>query len=529
MNLKYKHIKFLWLLIGCYILSGCIKNDLPYPRITQTITSLAVEGQSRDAYIDSTALQATVYLEETTDIQNVKFTKFSVSTEGESDINLLEGTYNLEKPLYLTITRFQTYIWEIIAVQNIERYFEIEGQVGESVIDPVACRVIVYIPESISLSSLKLVRMKLGPAGITTYTPNLSSGNIDLSQPLRVEVTAHGRTEYWTLYAEHVEQTVGTDDVTPGSEVIWVTGSCPSDAVGGIQYRKATENTWTTFEQSYITQNQGTFSGCIRHLEPLTQYVVRTFAGEEYGNEVTVTTDATYDLPDASFDQWYLKDGKIWCPWNEGGTPYWDTGNTGAATLGQSNVVPTEHTVTGSGQAAELNTKFVGLFGIGKLGAGSIYTGSFKKVDGTNGILDFGRPFTFRPTKLRGYYQYKTSPIDYASKSNPDLQYMLGQPDTCHIYIALTDWTAPYEIRTNPNNRQLFNKDADYVIAYGELLYSGTMDNYAPFEIELKYRDLFTRPTYIQITCAASKYGDFFTGGNGAVLYVDEFSLDFDY
>ena len=75
----------------------------------------------------------------------------------------------------------------------------------------------------------------------------------------------------------------------------------------------------------------------------------------------------------------------------------------------------------------------------------------------------------------------------------------------------------------------MFNKDADYIIAYGEMLYSGTMDDYAPFEIKLEYRDYFTNPSYIQITCAASKYGDFFTGANGAVLYVDEFSLDYDY
>ena len=188
--------------------------------------------------------------------------------------------------------------------------------------------------------------------------------------------------------------------------------------------------------------------------------------------------------------------------------------------------MPTDHTVTGTGQAAELNTKFVGIFGLGKLGAGSIYTGSFKKVDGTNGILDFGRPWTLHPTKLRGYYQYKTAIIDY---TNAEMEYLKGRPDSCHIYVALTDWTAPYEIRTNPNNRQLFNKDADYVLAYGELIFGGTMDNYEYFEIELKYKDSAVKPSYLQITCAASKYGDYFTGGAGAVLYVDEFSFDYDY
>lgn len=510
-------------------LTGCIHNDLPYPKITQTITTLAVEGQSRDAYIDSLGLRATVYLEETTDIENVRFSQFTVSSGGESDIDLLEGSYDLSKPLFLTITRFQSYIWEINAVQNIERYFTVAGQVGESVIDPAACRVIIYLPENTDLTNVMVDSSKLGPAGITAYQPVIAAGtSLDLTHPLRVEVTCHERIEYWTIYAELVEQTVGTDNAVGWSQVVWVYGSCEADKAGSFQYKESTSDTWLDIDSKWLTQNGGTLSCYIPHLVPLTSYDVRAISNGETGNTLTVKTEETMDLPDGSFDQWWLKDGKIWCPWDEGGTPYWDTGNTGAATLGQSNVVPTDHTVTGSGQAAELNTKFVGLFGLGKLGAGSIYTGSFAKVDGTNGILDFGRPFTLRPTKLRGYYQYKTAIIDYSNKSE-EMEKLIGQPDTCHIYIALTDWTAPYQIRTNPNNRQLFNKEADYIIAYGELLYSGTMNNYAPFEIELEYRDYFTNPTYIQITCAASKYGDFFTGANGAVLYVDEFSLDYDY
>lgn len=525
--MKNTILYILVLITGLFCLCGCIKNDLPYPTITQTITSLSAVGESRDAYIDSLGLKATIYLEETTDIQNVRFDKFTVSYGGESDINLLEGTYDLQQPLFIEITRYQTYIWEINAVQNIERYFTVEGQVGESVVDPAACRVIVYLPENADLTSVKIEEIKLGPEGITTYQPTLYPGaTIDLTHPLRIEVICHSRSEYWTIYSELVEQTVGTDNAEAWSQVIWVYGSCEADKNGSFQYKESDSEEWIDIDSKWLTQNGGALSCYIPHLTPLTSYDVRAVAGDEQGNIITVVTEETMDLPDGSFDQWWLKDGKIWCPWDEGGTPYWDTGNTGAATLGQSNVVPTDHTVTGKGQAAELNTKFVGIFGLGKLGAGSIYTGSFKKVDGTNGILDFGRQFNLRPTKLRGYYQYQTKDIDYTNSEWTDLK---GRPDTCHIYVALTDWTAPYEIRTNPNNRQLFNKDADYVIAYGELLYSGVMEDYEPFEIELEYRDYFTIPSYIQITCAASKYGDYFTGANGAVLYVDEFSLDYDY
>ena len=506
--------------------AGCIKNDLPYPKIQQNITNIAAYGQNKPAVIDSTSLIATVFLEEWVDIENVTFDEFKVSQGGEPSPNLLEGTYDLSSPIVVEITLYQTYQWLLKAEQNIERYFTIEGQVGESVIDPVGRRVIVNVPASSNISSLTVTSMKLGPADITTYIPDIVGKQYDFTHPVRIEVECFGRSEEWTVYVQPVEQLVSTDRVDAWSMVIWCYGSCPSDQAGSFQYKKNTDSDWIDVDQSWVTNHDGSFSCYIPHLEPLTQYSVRAVAGENFGNELSVITQPTEDLPDGSFDQWWLKDNKIWCPWNEGGTPYWDTGNTGAATLGQSNVVPTDHTVTGSGKAAELNTKFVGIFGLGKLGAGSIYTGSFKQVDGTNGILDFGRPFKLHPTKLRGYYQYKTATIDYASAGYEDLK---GRPDSCHIYIALTDWTAPFEIRTNPKNQQLFNKNADYIVAYGELIFSGTMDDYAPFEIKLDYRDTSKTPSYIQITCAASKYGDFFTGGAGAVLYVDEFSLDYDY
>lgn len=507
--------------------TGCIHNDLPYPKIPQNIIELSPVGEVSPTLIDSVSLTATVYLSEEVDLYNVSFSNFKYTEGAEVSPDLSEGSYNLSTPLVVSLTKYQTYQWLIKAQQEIERYFAVEGEIGEATVDAVAQRVVLQVPYSSDISNLKVTAIKLGPEGHTTLSPDIIAGeSYDFSQPFPVEVTSWGRTQLWTIYVEKVEQSVSTDNAEPWSEVVWVYGSCEAESEASFQYKLSDAEDWTDIDSQWMTRNGGSISCYIPHLMPLTSYDVRAVAGNEYGNIITVTTEDTMDLPDGSFDQWWLKDNKIWCPWSEGGTPYWDTGNTGAATLGQSNVMPTDHTVTGTGQAAELNTKFVGLFGIGKLGAGSIYTGSFAKVDGTNGILDFGRQFTLRPTKLRGYYQYKTAIIDYTNSEWTELK---GRPDTCHIYIALTDWTAPYEIRTNPSNRQLFNKDADYVIAYGELLYSGTMEDYQPFEIELKYRDYFKKPTYIQITCAASKYGDYFTGANGAVLYVDEFSLDYDY
>ena len=516
--------------VGVAMLSSCIKNDLPYPRIEQFITALAVEGESREAVIDSAEFKATVFLDETTDIEQVRFTKFKITPGATSSPDLLEGTYNLSKPVVVRLTRYQDYDWIITAEQEIQRYFTVAGQIGESVIDPVGRRVVVIMPETANLSRLELTSIKLGPEGITTMVPALEPGVINLSEPLSVAVTAWGRTEEWTIYVEKTDSNVQTTSVDAWSQVAWVYGSCLDTMTGGVQYCVDNDGNWIDVPAENVSQTGGVFTARIDHLVPLQRYAFRAVGYNEdgsieHGNEVEAVMQATELLPDGSFDQWWLN-GRVWCPWNEGGVQFWDTGNTGAATLGQSNVQPSDDTPTGSGQSAKLETRFVGIAGIGKLGAGSIYTGKFAKVDGTNGILDFGRPWTVRPTKLRGYYKYTSAPINYASA---EYKYLLDRPDSCHIYVAMTDWTEPYQIRTNPNNRQLFNPTSPQVIAYGELIRGNDTDGWQEFVIELQWRSTSRVPRYLQITCAASKYGDFFTGGAGAVLYVDDFELLYDY
>lgn len=520
-------LNFIHGLFIAFCCCGCIKNDIPFPRIQQNIIALEAKGQIADAKIDEESLTATIYLGEDVDIHAVDFTHFQITEGAKSSQNLLQGSYDLSSPISLTLSLYQSYQWIIEANQNINRYLTIAGQIGNSIIDVPAKRVVVTVPDSFNLSKLEITSIKLGPEKITTLTPAIQTPAIyDLSKPLHVEVSYFDITEQWTIYVVTSKAVVTTTAVDAWSQVIWAYGEAPSDADNGFEYRPATSSQWIRVPKSSITFNEGQFQCHIDHLTPLTQYVVRAYSDNEYANEITVTTQATRSLVDGSFDQWWLKNKKIWCPWDENGQQFWDTGNTGAATLGQSNVVPSDYTPDGAGQSAKLETRFVGIGAIGKLAAGSIFTGLFEKVDGTNGILAFGREWTQRPTKLKGYYQYTTAPINYASS---EFKSILGQPDTCHIYIAMTDWDKPYQIRTNPNNRQLFNKNSEQIIAYGELKCGESFQGWREFEIELKYRSTSRIPKYIQITCAASIYGDFFTGGTGACLYVDQLSLDYDY
>lgn len=524
--MRNKKINILILLTLVSLLVSCIKNDIPYPKIQQNILALAVQNEVSSATIDPETMTAEVHLPETEDIKKVKFTEFKYTEGAEVSRDLLFGTYDLSTPIKVVLSRYQSYEWIISATQEIERYFSIAGQVGETVIDAVGHRIIVYVPDNLDKKELEITALKLGPEGKTTISPNLKLGKYDFSKPVHVTVSYFEEKEDWTIYVDTTTAIVTTTQADAWSKVIWVYGNAPEGADNGFQYRAASASEWIDVPKESVIVNGGAFKVCIPHLYPLTEYVVRAISGENLGNEISVTTDAVVSLPDASFNDWW-QDDKIWNPWKEGSTQFWDTGNKGAATLGQSNVVPSDYVPNGiTGKSAKLETKFVGIAGIGKLAAGSIYSGVFKKVDGTNGILGFGREWTTRPTKLKGYFQYTTAPVNYAST---EFKHLIDKPDTCHIYIALTDWDEPYEIRTNPKNRQIFDRNSPAIIAYGELLCGESTDGFEEFEIELNYRATNRKPKYILVTSAASKYGDFFTGGAGAVLYVDEFKLEYDY
>ena len=164
-----------------------------------------------------------------------------------------------------------------------------------------------------------------------------------------------------------------------------------------------------------------------------------------------------------------------------------------------------------------------------KFAAASLYTGSFGELVGTNGAkINFGKPFTDRPTQLHGWFQYSTSAINYVGDNTPSsLGIIKGEtPDVCSIYIALT--TKVYQIDNTKIETFIDFENDPNIIAYGVLPLSesvSTNNQWKEFFIDLKYRNLTTKPTHIIIVCSASKYGDYFTGSTSSVMYVDDLEL----
>ena len=520
-----KNIKIsIAILVASLSFASCIENDVPYPRIQPNFISITADHQSQTASIDTINRKITLFLNDSADIKNVNISSY-VLTEGASIVApQLTGSLDLSQPINVTVKLYQEYNWVISASQNIERYFNVSNQIGVSSIDVTNRRVIAYVSTNADITKINVKSIKLGSSQ-STITPIIEGNDIDFSSPVSIEVSDYGRTETWTLYVVPTQSEVVTNRVDAWSQVAWVHGSAEAGSDNGVEYRLATESQWTKVPADWVSHNGGDFTARIIHLQPNTAYVARAYSGAKYGEEIDFTTGSIVQVPNSGFESWWKND-KVWNPWEENGVSYWDTGNKGATTLGQSNRVPTTETATGTGYAAMLETKFVGIGAVGKLAAGNLFTGSYVRTDGTNGILHFGREFTQRPTKLKGYLKYNCATI---SHSNVNMKHLIGQPDTCTVWVALADWETPFEIRTNPSNRQLFDENDPHVIAYGRLQYGETVPEYTPFEVEFNYRDTQRVPRYIVIVASASKYGDFFTGGDGSVLLVDEFELEYDY
>ncbi len=508
------------LLLG--VLYSCLSNDIPYPIVKLQILAFEAEGQVGNATINNEDRTVTFELSDTVDLKSVKVKKIELTDKALSSIDFsqpIDFSYNRT----VTLSLYQDYVWTLKPQQNIIRKFVVENQVGESIIDDKNHRVVAYVSKDTDLRNITVKELVLGPTG-SVVSPSISMLQ-DFTLHKTAIVTYRDIMEEWELYVFNTESDVSTGKADAWVNVAWLNGTGKDGSDNGFEYRRADSETWTKVDPDIVKHNGGSFSARLTGLAAETEYWFRAYSDDVYGQDVAFTTQKAVLLENGSLDNWH-KDGKVWNPWAEGGTSFWDSGNRGSTTLGESNTLPTDETWNGKGMAGRLESKFVGIAGIGKFAAGNLFVGDFIRVDGTNGVLNFGKPYSSYPTKLKCHYKYTTALIDNTSS---EYAYLKGQPDTCSVYIALGDWDEPVEIRTRPSNQKLFDKNDPHIIAYAEFYSGESTSDYRELELTLDYRATDRKPTYIIVVASASKYGDFFTGGTGATMLVDDFELEFDY
>lgn len=298
-----------------------------------------------------------------------------------------------------------------------------------------------------------------------------------------------------------------------------------------FQYRKKGEEAWTDVTaksdgKNYITDK-------ITGLTPATTYEYQLVgtANETtsiIGRVATFTTETNIVLQNGGFEDWY-KDNKIWYAASEsdfkGGNYLWDSSNPGGAKIAEKyNVTLQDQTIKYSGNSSANLTSSVAA---GIFAAASLYYGRFGELIGMSGAkIDFGQPFKSRPTALHGFFQYAPMKIDKVGKNQPANTVKEGDMDICSIYIALSKKKYTVD-NTNPSTFINFESDEN-IIAYGELPAAdcvNTNGEWKEFTINLKYKNITDKPAYLIIVCSSSKYGDYFTGGKGSCLHLDDFEL----
>lgn len=292
------------------------------------------------------------------------------------------------------------------------------------------------------------------------------------------------------------------------------------------------------------TEKDGIYTAFISGLTADTEYEYRlvNVDGVEIQGAKSIKTaeaptggEATQEqLQNAGFENWY-KSGSVWYAATEtdynGGNYMWDSSNPGSGNFGVNPTTQSTDVKYGGNSAAKLETQYAFI----KLAAASLYYGRFNGLVGINGAkIDFGQPFTSRPIAFKGWYQYKPVAIDYVGGNQPANTVSKGDMDLCSIFIILSKGT--YQVDNTKTETLLTAQNIwnnDQFIAYGELPVDqcvNTNGEWKEFNIPLQYKEsqFGEQPTHLIIVCSSSKYGDYFTGGKGSTLYVDDFSLVYE-
>lgn len=299
---------------------------------------------------------------------------------------------------------------------------------------------------------------------------------------------------------------------------------------------KVDETPWTDVA---TTASESTYTAMLTGLTASTTYEYRLAngEGESIGSVKEFTTGGTdlkTTLQNGGFEDWY-KSGSVWYAATQtdvsNKTYMWDSSNPGSGSFGFNPTTGSTDIKHGGNYSAKLETQYAYI----KLAAASLYYGRFNDLVGTSGAkIDFGQSFTSRPIALKGYFQYAPVAIDRVGGSQPANTVSKGDMDVCSIFIILSKGT--YQLNNTITSTLLSEekvKNTDQFIAYGELPISecvSTNGQWKEFNIPLKYKeDAFgEEPTHLIIVCSSSKYGDYFTGGTGSTLYLDDFELIYD-
>lgn len=548
--------RLIYIISAITALTGCITNDIPYPVVVPNVISAEVEGAEK-VEVDNALRVITAHMAEYVDMRSINVKSIDVDTDIAELSSGVIGEHDLSQPYRFSIRTYDDYKWTLAAEKHIERYFTVEGQIGSSVIDEHNCRAIAVVGKKTNISYITVTSLKLGPEGLSDYSMDMTRMK-DFTHGISVDVTAFGETSTWTLFVEVTDVNVDITKINPWACEAYVTAAGVAGNDNGFKYREAGASEWIVVDEADIDSDGGTFIAHLKGLTPETVYEVVAYSGSETTSAWEFTTEAAVPIPNGSFEYASKVTGKDYykfydpsCGVQDGNYMFWGSGNgegpdgvNGSANMGiVITYIDTEDKVDGMQSVRAQTSQMAGI-----LAAGNLFTGQFAGLVGTSGgMVNFGRPWTSRPVALKLYCKYKTDKMDIIKGSPTGMNLSRDDYDRAEIKFAIGDWDyrkyggtkdSPVHINTTDSRTFVdFNTDAStiavgglvihhdgYILNGGEKV-SAETDQWVEYMIPLEYHDLDRHPTHIIISCAASQFGDYFTGYSGSRLWIDAVEL----
>lgn len=316
--------------------------------------------------------------------------------------------------------------------------------------------------------------------------------------------------------------------------------------------------TWSYIDA--VNDSEGTWKADVTGLAPSTEYTYAlVLDGVHVGDTMSFTTEAAPNLPNASFEyvskvsgQSYYKFYDPDCGVEEGSFMFWGSGNgegsegvSGSADMGITiTAIDTADKIHGNQSVVAQTSSMVGM-----LAAGNLFTGQFAGLVGTSGgKVNFGRPWTSRPSAMRIWCKYSTGKFNIVNNNNlgvtkddydrAQIKVAIGTWDykkyggtkDCPVHINTTDESTFVDYYTDPNtiaNGDVVIYNDGYMINNGEKVTAATT-GWIEYVIPLDYRKFNAYPTHIVVSCAASQYGDYFTGYDKTKLWIDAVELIYE-
>ena len=317
-------------------------------------------------------------------------------------------------------------------------------------------------------------------------------------------------------------------------------------------------STWTYVDA--VNDSEGTYKAELTGLAPQTKYTYALCIDDvQIGEPMTFTTEAAPNFPNASFEYVSKVTGNNYykfydpnCGVEEGMKMFWGSGNgegpDGVNGSANMNIVITDvdtSTKIDGNQSVVAQTSSM----VGMLAAGNLFAGQFVGLVGTSGgIVNFGRPWTSRPTAMRIWCKYETGLINILNNNN--LGVSKSDYDRAQVKVAIGTWDykkyggskeSPVQINTTDESTfvdyytdpsTIANGDViiykeGYSINKGGLITADTT-GWIEYVIPLEYHNLNAYPTHIVVSCAASQFGDYFTGYDKTKLWIDAVELIYE-